>query len=172
MSIIIYLASLNQNKKNAVYDVFKEHFINNQIILHCVNVDSNVSQQPFDNETYHGAKNRINNLYDHVLQNNLEYNYLVSIENGVMTDLLSHNLIYDTCFCFIYDKTKTLFVKSPIYIYFNYSFLKNAKKENKTVGEIIETTFKLKKDTWHEFLSGISRYKQIKIGLKKLLRKM
>jgi non-canonical (house-cleaning) NTP pyrophosphatase len=138
-----------------------------------INVASNVSNQPIDEETQIGAFNRINNLYK--LLQNKEYDYLISIENGVMTELAKENLIYDTCVIYLYDKinNKLYCNKSPIYIYFPIRFYEKIILNGKirTIGEIIATHTGWNKDEWHEKMSGISRLRQIKIGLKKLINK-
>jgi len=172
MSIIIYLASENKNKYDAVRDVFQEKFPNKIIIIHAIKVLSFVPEQPINNQTVNGAKNRIQELFNFVYFNKKDYDYLVSIENGIMTDLLPKNLIYDTCVCYIYDKKNIDYVISPVFIYFNIKYYEMARKKNKTVGEIIESENNFKHDTWHYHISGISRYKQIRIGLLKLLGKM
>jgi non-canonical (house-cleaning) NTP pyrophosphatase len=164
--MIIYLASTNEIKYKAVCDCFKNH------IVYKINTLSNVSNQPIDKETQIGALNRINNLYKLLV--NKEYDYLISIENGVMTDRIKEDLVYDTCIIYLFDKNKkqTYCRKSFVYVYFPLRFYHNiiSNGKIKTIGEIISEETGWNKDEWHEKMSGISRYRQITVALKKLAK--
>lgn len=46
-------------------------------------VDSNVPEQPVNNEIYQGAKNRIKNLKKYAQENNIKADLYLSIESGI-----------------------------------------------------------------------------------------
>ncbi len=52
-----------------------------------VDVSSDVSDQPLNDEIYNGAKNRVDNLIKYALENNIDVDYFLGIESGI-TNLL------------------------------------------------------------------------------------
>lgn len=50
-------------------------------------VESNVGEQPVDDEIYQGAKNRVDNLKKYAEQNNIEADYFLGIETGITNKL-------------------------------------------------------------------------------------
>lgn len=45
---------------------------------------SDVGEQPLNDETFEGARNRVNNSIKYAKENNLEYDFYMGIESGIM----------------------------------------------------------------------------------------
>lgn len=58
------------------------HYFNN-IEIEGIPVESNVSEQPVNNEIYSGAKNRVKNLKKYANDNNIKADLYLSIESGI-----------------------------------------------------------------------------------------
>ena len=78
----IIIASTNKSKIKGTENAFYKHF--KDIDITGINVPSNVSDQPFDEEILKGVKNRIENLKSHLKENNLSADFLVAIESGII----------------------------------------------------------------------------------------
>lgn len=52
-----------------------------------VKVPSNVSEQPVGIETYEGALNRVNNLFDFAKENNISADLFMAVESGLTSEL-------------------------------------------------------------------------------------
>jgi inosine/xanthosine triphosphatase len=76
----LVVASKNPVKINAVLNGFKKMFLNEQFSVVGISVPSEVSNQPMnDDETYHGAINRVNNA-SHAIP---DADYWIGIEGGI-----------------------------------------------------------------------------------------
>lgn len=62
------------------------HYYNN-IEVEGVNVPSDVSEQPINEEIYRGAKNRIRNLKKYCSENNVDTDLYFAIESGISNQL-------------------------------------------------------------------------------------
>lgn len=94
----VYIGSLNNDKICAIENTLKMY--NNNIFLQALNVESNVSNQPFGiDETCLGAKNRVGNMKKLVSINPNEITIFIGIENGII--LSSDSKIYDIPMTFI-----------------------------------------------------------------------
>ena len=162
---IIYIASKNKDKVNAVKTIFPDSTIND------ISIASDVKEQPIDNETLKGCRNRINNLEKYVIHNKLKYNILISIENGIDTKKNQ-----DFCIIMIKDNQNFneynigSFIDLPSYqdnkIYFVQESLKN--DCNITCGSLIEKKFNYERNSWHTHY-GKSRYELIRDQLSELV---
>jgi hypothetical protein len=162
---IIYIASKNKDKVNAVKTIFPDSTIND------ISIASDVKEQPIDNETLKGCRNRINNLEKYVIHNKLKYNILISIENGIDTKKNQ-----DFCVIMIKDNQNFneynigSFTDLPSYqdnkTYFVQESLKN--NCNITCGSIIEKMFNYEQNSWHTHY-GKSRYELIRDQLSELV---
>lgn len=171
----VYVASENHTKMSATFDAL------NQILKSCekddfnlkvygVDVPSNVSEQPTNQETYIGCQNRLNNLIKFVESKNLECDFFVSIESGVYYkgDLTKDTIVKDKCQVIMLAKsdkqTATCSNLSKEFTIFPAHFLLESIQHNKTitVGSLIEKAYGYKPDSWHErFGNKISRHQMI-----------
>lgn len=162
---IIYIASKNKDKVNAVKTIFPDSTIN------AINISSDVNEQPMDDETLKGCRNRMNNLEKYVIHNKLKYHILISIENGIDTKKNQ-----DFCVIMIKDNQNfneyniSSFIDLPSYqdnkIYFVQESLKN--NCNITCGSLIEKMFNYEGNSWHTHY-GKSRYELIRDQLLELI---
>ena len=162
---IIYIASKNKDKVNAVKTIFPDSTIN------AISIASDVKEQPMDDETLKGCRNRMNNLEKYVIHNKLKYNLLISIENGIDTKKNQ-----DFCVIMIKDNQNfneyniSSFIDLPSYqdnkTYFVHESLKN--NCNITCGSIIEKIFNYEPNSWHTYY-GKSRYELIRDQLSELV---
>lgn len=87
----ILVGSKNPVKINSVKEAFSKYFQNNEVLA--IDVNSGVSIQPVNNETFDGAKNRVNELLNLNSTENYNADFFVGIEGGIIK-------IYDTWFGF------------------------------------------------------------------------
>lgn len=171
----VFVASENHTKMSATYDAInfvlksceKDDF---NLKIYGVDVPSNVSEQPINNETYIGCQNRLNNLIKYVESKQLDCDFFVSIESGAYYEgeLRPDTIVRDHCQIIIVgmsDKhTATCKNLSKKYTIFPTNFLLESMKQdrNVTVGSLIEKAYGFKPDTWHErFGNKISRHEMI-----------
>jgi inosine/xanthosine triphosphatase len=81
----IILGSLNPSKKRSVEIALSNLGVGNYNIV-CFDVPSNVSSKPINNEIILGARNRNHNLKKECINNDISYNYLISIEGGFVAE--------------------------------------------------------------------------------------
>lgn len=77
----IILGSINQSKKNSISIALESLGIYNYEI-ECLAVPSNVSSKPLNNDTLKGARNRNQNLLEHLYKNGINFDFIISIEGG------------------------------------------------------------------------------------------
>ena len=75
------IATKNQGKIEGAKRALKHYFDNINIIG--IPVDSDVPEQPVNNEIYQGAKNRVKNLKKYAQENNIKADLYLSIESGI-----------------------------------------------------------------------------------------
>lgn len=81
----ILIATKNQGKIEGAKKALSHYYDNFEIIG--IPTDSNVSDQPVNDEILKGAKNRVKNLKTYAKENNIEADLFLSIESGI------HNLL-------------------------------------------------------------------------------
>ena len=81
----VLVATKNKGKIEGAKRAFEKFFDN--VEIEGVSAESNVPEQPVNDETYHGAKNRVKNLKSYAKENQLKADYYVSIESGLMNSL-------------------------------------------------------------------------------------
>lgn len=167
-----YVASTNDQKLQAVYNalttMLRKFFDANQKInLYGVDVSSDVSEQPVNEETIIGCKNRMTNLQKYIDHHDYKYDFLISIENGASFDgdLTEDSKVYDYCcanICFkTFSKTTEQSCESDDRTFFPAKFLIKSFEDGKntTVGTIIEKEYGLKPGSWHSYFGQkITRY--------------
>ena len=77
----ILIATKNQGKIEGAKRALEKYFTN--IEIDGIPVESNVSEQPVNDEIYLGAKNRVRNLKEYCKQNHIEADLYLSIETGI-----------------------------------------------------------------------------------------
>lgn len=81
INIKIILGSKNNSKKEAIKLALNELGISDVNII-SLEVDSHVSSKPINEETLIGAHNRNQKLIKYCLENNIDFDLLISIEGG------------------------------------------------------------------------------------------
>ena len=83
----ILIGTKNPGKIEGAKQAFEKYF--NNVEIEGIPVKSNVGDQPINEEILQGAKNRIKNLKEYAINNNIEADYYVSSEAGI-TNLLGN----------------------------------------------------------------------------------
>ena len=162
---IIYISSKNKDKVGAVKAIFPNSTIN------AISIASDVKEQPMNDETLNGCRNRMTNLEKYVINNKLKYHLLISIENGIDT-------VKNQDFCVVMIKDNdTLsdysigsFTDIPSYQDNKKYFVEESFRHdcNITCGSMIENMFNYEPNSWHTHY-GKSRYELIRDQLTELV---
>lgn len=91
----ILIATKNPGKIEGAKRAFLKFFDNFEI--EGIPVESNVSEQPVNNEIYIGAKNRVDNLKKYCIENKIKADLYLSIESGI-NNLLGDWMITNIAF--------------------------------------------------------------------------
>ena len=78
----LLIASENPVKINGAKKAFEKYFDN--IEVEGFNIKSEVSDEPFDEEILQGAKNRIKNLKKYARDNNIDADFYLASEEGII----------------------------------------------------------------------------------------
>lgn len=81
----ILIGTKNPGKIEGAKQAFEKYFDN--VEIEGVQVSSNVGDQPINEEILQGAKNRVKNLKEYAINNNIEADFYISSEGGI-TNLL------------------------------------------------------------------------------------
>lgn len=81
----ILIGTKNPGKIEGARQAFEKYFDN--VEIEGIPVSSNVGDQPINKEILQGAKNRVKNLKEYAINNNIEADFCISSEAGI-TDLL------------------------------------------------------------------------------------
>ena len=81
----VLIGTKNPGKIEGAKRAFENYFENVEVIG--IKAESNVSEQPVGNETFLGAKNRVDNLIKYAQENNISADYFVAVESGISKDL-------------------------------------------------------------------------------------
>lgn len=77
----VLIATKNQGKIEGAKRALELYFKN--VDIEGIPVESNVSEQPVNEDIYIGAKNRVKNLKDYCKKNNIKADLYLSIESGI-----------------------------------------------------------------------------------------
>ena len=77
----ILMGTKNPGKIQGAKEAFEKYFDN--VEVEGIAVDSEVGDQPFDEEILQGAKNRVKNLKEYAKKNNIEADFYISSEAGI-----------------------------------------------------------------------------------------
>ena len=78
----VLIGTKNQGKIEGAKRALLNYFEDVDIVG--VSVDSQVSEQPVNDETFDGAKNRVKNLKIYAAENGIEADYFMAIESGLV----------------------------------------------------------------------------------------
>ncbi len=81
----VLMATKNPGKIEGAKQAFEKYFDN--VEIEGISVDSDVSDQPLNEEIFEGAKNRVKNLKKYAKDNNIKADYFIASEAGI-TNLL------------------------------------------------------------------------------------
>ncbi len=151
-NINIYVSSHNNCKLQAVYDSFLKTLketkkdTNLMINVYGVNVESGVMEQPIGaTETINGCETRYKNIKTYLEEKNIQYDYIISIENGLIG-------LNDVCYCIVSDCNKKLnnFHSSEIVTVPQEYYDICVKNQHVTIGQIIQKKTGINLNNWHE----------------------
>ncbi len=81
----VLIATKNPGKIEGAKQAFEKYF--NNVKIEGISVSSDVGDQPINKEIFQGAKNRVKNLKEYAIKNNVKSDFYISSEAGI-TDLL------------------------------------------------------------------------------------
>lgn len=81
----VFIGTKNQAKIEGVKRASENYF--DEVEIQGIPVESNVSEQPVNEEIYIGAKNRVKNLKKYAQENNLRADLYLVIESGINNSL-------------------------------------------------------------------------------------
>ena len=81
----VLVGSKNREKVEAAKEAFMNYF--EEIDCIGISVESNVPDQPVNEDIYKGARNRVDNLMNYAKENNLDVDYFAAIESGITNGL-------------------------------------------------------------------------------------
>ena len=182
---IVYVSSHNIQKLQAAWNWCVDNLstmnyvrFNYNYICKGINIESNVPSQPIGIEqTKLGSINRLDGMKKYLEENNLEYNYLLSFENGIIWTN-GYECQDFCCFSFInyIQKTEISYgfsnnikedmIEGTIYNLNNCKNVEFEKKfydkclefgQSKTISEIIQEEVGIPKDSFHEFFNAVKK---------------
>ena len=87
----VLVGSKNRVKIEAAKEAFEEYFDNVDAIG--LPADSNVPDQPVNEDIYKGARNRVDNLIKYAKENKVDADYFAAIESGITNGLLKIKMV-------------------------------------------------------------------------------
>lgn len=81
----VLIATKNQGKIEGARKALLNYFDN--VEIEGIAVESNVSEQPVNDEIYNGAKNRVKNLKEYANKNNKQADLYLAVESGITNSL-------------------------------------------------------------------------------------
>ena len=81
----VLVATKNQGKIEGAKRALLKYF--DDVEISGIPVDSNVGEQPVNDEIYIGAKNRVKNLKTYAKKNNIEADLFLAVESGINNSL-------------------------------------------------------------------------------------
>lgn len=134
----ILLGSKNPSKKNALELALKKLCIEEYEII-SYDASSNTNSKPIGYEIIRGAENRNLSLRKYAVENNIQYDYLCSIEGGFSLD--ENGLPFVVTYCIIEDKDRKKSTGKSLGIRLTktmFDYLKNGGSLNKVIEEIVK----------------------------------
>ena len=81
----VLIGTKNPGKIKGAKMALENYFENVEVVG--ISSPSGVSEQPIGEETFVGAKNRVENLVKYALENNISADMFVAVESGIFSDL-------------------------------------------------------------------------------------
>lgn len=164
----IGVTSQNKLKVDAVKEVFSSVYTNSEVIGY--KTDSKVGEQPVDEETILGARNRVLDLASRVTGLDL----IVSIESGIFFS--GENWVDKAVILAYFPSTKKEIIEFSSSVVFPTEYVDKARTigfNKTTVGKVMKDSGYILDDKDPHFsLTGISRKDYIVSGLKRLIKKI
>ena len=168
----VLIATKNQGKIEGAKRALLHYFDN--VEIEGIPVNSDVGEQPVNEEIYNGAKNRVKNLKRYAKENNMEADLYLSIESGI-NNLLGRWLIpniaviednndfesYGTSPCFpVPDKLVQDIIDTDFSQVMNKLFYKDDERHNKGGGIQLLTHNKISRidSTEMAFIMALTKY--------------
>jgi len=109
--IKVFVSSENPVKIEATKEAFLKYF--EDVEVKGIKVDSGVSNQPINDETFIGAKNRAFNLKKFCEKNNMKADFFVGIEGGIIN--INSKWFGIGAICIVSEKGDIGFGTSPLF---------------------------------------------------------
>lgn len=77
----ILIGTKNPGKIEGARQAFERYF--NNVEIEGIPVNSDVSNQPLNEEVFQGAKNRVKNLKEYANKNNIQADFYIAVEGGI-----------------------------------------------------------------------------------------
>ncbi len=81
----VLIGTANAGKVEGAKQAFEKFYKN--VEIEGIPVQSDVSDEPVDEDIYNGAKNRVNNLIQYANKNKIEADFYIGIESGITNKL-------------------------------------------------------------------------------------
>lgn len=81
----ILIGTKNPGKIQGAKEAFEKYF--DDVVIEGIPVNSDVPEQPLNEEIFKGAKNRVKNLKNYAKENDMEADLYLSIESGITNSL-------------------------------------------------------------------------------------
>lgn len=81
----ILIGTKNPGKVQGAKEAFEYYY--KDVEIEGIPVESNVSDEPVNEEIYQGARNRVDNLMKYAKENNIEADYFLGVESGITNQL-------------------------------------------------------------------------------------
>ncbi len=91
----VLIGTKNPGKITGAKQAFLHYF--KDIEVEGIEVSSDVSDEPVNDEVYQGARNRVNNLIKYAVENNIEADYFLGVESGIFDKLGNWSIIQIAC---------------------------------------------------------------------------
>lgn len=136
----IILGSENPSKKRSIEQALEELNISDYEII-CFKADSKVDSKPIGFEIIRGAENRNIDIKNKCIENNIDYDYLCSIEGGFSLD--ENGLPFVVTYAIVEDKNGKKSTGKSLGIRLSkemFDYIKSGKSLNKAIEDIVSNS--------------------------------
>ena len=146
----VVLSSMSESKKRSVISAFEKCFVDEEIKLKAIGVNSNVSQRPINEEILIGTKNRNKELYRFCNKSDMDIDFFVSIEGGYEKILDKYYLV---TYVVMYDRFQEEYTGKSTGLQISRKMYEYAKKQN-SLNEVIEKILAVEENKKNLGISG------------------